>query len=441
MLMFNLSSGLVQSALSVLIKLTSGLLGYMLFVILSNSLDVQSYSQLNVIFSALMVIGMFSSMGQQTFIIKYVTLSREKGECKEGSVYIYSMLMSFLGSALGFFIFAFYCLTSGLSVEWLPLGGVFIFSFSLSQVTIGILRVNNKTLIALITRDLIWRFLTILTIVIISYYINLEAITAMWFLTFSLLFCEIFQLYLSYRFISIGDNFSEIRWKEWSPVSFSFLIILIISSSDLYIFTLVSNNLVSSLDLSAFFSSVKTVELVGVFLMAITLVISPKISTMVANKDKIGLQRMCNIAILIQAIPVIPISIIIIYFAPEILGIFGREFIEYKMLLQLLVVGMLINSLTGSTVFLLQVSGNHWYHVLFQGLSVIISASFLPTSISLWGANGIAVCFILSKIIWNVLAIIKIKETLEVNPTIYALFSRKYNPRDCLLEDLLRFKL
>lgn len=107
----------------------------------------------------------------------------------------------------------------------------------------------------------------------------------------------------------------------------------------------------------AFFAALKTAELINLFLMTVSLVVAPRLSRAVAEKRPENLQLECNAAIVLLGIPTVVASVIVLAFSPYFMLVFDASFVEHENLLRVLVLGMLVNALSGSTGLLFQLGG------------------------------------------------------------------------------------
>lgn len=445
-----LKSDLFLSMFAFFVKIAAGASSYLLFIFYSREMGAEQFGTFSFVFSVVMIIALVSNFGQQTFIVKEVpksnnvkSLSREKG------IYYFSYIFSIIGglAGCGVYIGSSVFFLKDINVQEQLYGCLFILLFALSQTTLATLRINNKTMFGIITRDLIWRLLSIITFFILAYYAISEQnlVTSedgMQALAYGLIPIIVWHLIIIYRntFKRLKPVKPIFEMKVWVKASSGLALIALISSADIYLYTIVIAEYATSEEVGAVFASLKTVELLNIFLMAVTLIVSPKLSEYVASKEPEKLQRKCNVAIVLQAVPVIIFSIFIFTFSSQLLSLFDISFSGYSSLLNLLSIGMIINALTGATVLLLQLGNMHWRHVLFQGGAVLFAVALLPYFYHEYGIDGIAYSFILSKLIWNILAIHSIKKHLLIDPSIFSFLSKKRAYFSHLKSDIIHFK-
>jgi O-antigen/teichoic acid export membrane protein len=104
-----------------------------------------------------------------------------------------------------------------------------------------------------------------------------------------------------------------------------------------------------------------------------------------------------------------------------VLSLFDPAFGAYWPLLWCLMGIMVLNALTGATVLLMQVGGMHWQQVALQGGFLLASLAALPWLAAAWGVYGVALAFGLSKLLWNLAAILLIRRNLGVDPSLAGL--------------------
>jgi O-antigen/teichoic acid export membrane protein len=213
-------------------------------------------------------------------------------------------------------------------------------------------------------------------------------------------------------------------------------IISVVSAADGYIFSILTAKFMTEKDAGAVFSCVKTIEVISIFMMAVTLVFSRDFSKCIAESDSKLLQRKCNTAVLLQATPVMFCFIFIVIFSKEVLSVFGSEYADYSELLNIMALGMLINTLSGSTVSLMQLGNLHWQHVYLQLIAIIIGCISLPIFTFEFDVVGIGYSYLLTKVLWNVSAVIYIRINLSVDPSILSIITNYNSCNSYIFEDI-----
>jgi O-antigen/teichoic acid export membrane protein len=418
----------IQSVLALGIRLAAGGANYLLFATIARLAGPDEFGTFSIVFSGAMLVGFAGSFGQQVFLVKQVPQERTRGsKSRELGAYCFSALVTLaLGGLLAL---AFLCLAphfiAAAGPATLTAGAVFALLFALSQTLIGALRVQGRTLLAIATRDVFWRLLSVAVIAAVAVPAGvLDAGTVFVLLCIVLLAIIGGQTALVVRRIvrDFRNIAPRIDFRRWLGVSAGLALIAVISSADIYVYTIALGSAVSPAEGGIFFAAFKTVELLNLFLMAITLIVGPEMSRLVAIGDAVQLQQKCNTALLLQSVPVALSAAAIFVLAPLLMGIFDLTYAAHADLMRVLALGMLVNALTGATVLLLQLSGLHWRQVLYQGGSLLASLAALPLFVQWFGLIGAAYCFVLSKTAWNFLAIAALRARLHIDPSLLGLF-------------------
>lgn len=420
-------SDLVQSALSFMAKIGSGFAAYILFAIVSRNVGPEAFGQFSVLFSLAIMIGIAGSMGLQVFVVREIPKQRVAGNKKnERAVYRFSFLT--LLFALPFILVVY-----GLSAPWIVDGstvstiaigaGLAVF-YAYSQTTFGMLRIQDATIFAVLTRDLLWRVLAIPLFIVLIGFVSgpLVGLAALFVALVPILLWHLIKIN---RHIKSNLNVEPGRkGEDWIQSIFGLGLVGVISSADFYIYTVLLGLLLNATEAGVFFAALKTAELLNMFLMAVTLVIAPKLSHYVATQNTELLQKHCNLGLLLQTVPLVISFLILFPMAKFILAFFDPSFGSYAPLLWLLALVMLFNSLTGATVLLMQVGNMHWLQVGLQGGFLLLSIAALPLLVAQYGVYGAAISFGLSKLLWNVAAIFFIRKNLKVDPSLLGFFRR-----------------
>ena len=421
-------SDLFQSGISFLVKIGSGFAAYVLFAVISRNISPAEFGEFSILFSLSILIGTGGSVGLQMFIIREIPRQRVAQDKKrERAVYRFARNVLFASIPITATI---YLITSNILIDTKNWGAMIAGSFvailfATSQATFGILRVHNFTIFAVLTRDLLWRIIALLFVLALAHKISGPQI-GVYALAFALMPIVILHIAIIVRTTNGISKVALIKPAEkWLSSALGMGLVGIISSADFYIYTILLGLLLSTQEAGVFFASLKTAELLNMFLMAVTLVISPKLSHYVASNNQEKLQQYSNLGILIQTVPLLLSIALLLPLSKTILHLFDPSFAKYWPLLWSLALIMLFNALTGATVLLMQIGGMHWLQVFLQGGSLLLSIGLLPLFTYNLGVYGAVASFAISKLLWNIFAIHLIRKKLKIDPSIVGLFNKK----------------
>lgn len=166
----------------------------------------------------------------------------------------------------------------------------------------------------------------------------------------------------------------------------------------------------------AFFSVAQRIAMLTTFiLMAVNLVVAPKFAAFKAANNMDGIRKTALFSVRLLVLSALPIVLFILLLPEFLMGLFGEQFKQGAVILQILVLGQAVNVITGSVGFLLMMSGNERdmrFVTIISGCGVLLS---VPLFTSLYGAMGAAVATAFFISLQNLLAVYFVKKRLGFN--------------------------
>jgi len=166
----------------------------------------------------------------------------------------------------------------------------------------------------------------------------------------------------------------------------------------------------------AYFNVAQRIALLTSFiLMAVNLVVAPKFAAFKAVEDMINIRKTALFSVRLLLISAFPIITFMLLFPSFLMGLFGEDFEQGALILQILVLGQAVNVITGSVGFLLTMSGHERdmrFVTIFSGVMVVILTCTLTP---LYGAVGAAVATAFSLAMQNLIAVYFVKKRLGFN--------------------------
>lgn len=166
----------------------------------------------------------------------------------------------------------------------------------------------------------------------------------------------------------------------------------------------------------AFFSVAQRIALLTSFiLMAVNLVVAPKFAAFKAANNMDGIRRTALFSVRLLVLSALPIVLFMLLLPEFLMGLFGEQFKQGAVILQILVLGQAVNVVTGSVGFLLMMSGNERdmrFVTIISGCGVLMSVPLFTTFYGVIGA-AVATAFFIS--LQNLLAVYFVKKRLGFN--------------------------
>jgi len=158
----------------------------------------------------------------------------------------------------------------------------------------------------------------------------------------------------------------------------------------------------SSVDVGVLSVASRVAALVSLLLATINNVTAPKFSELYSKGDIIELERSARSSSLLIACLASPIILVLLIKAELVMGIFGPGFESGSKVLLVLMIGQSVNLLTGSSGYLLMMSGfeNEFKKLTIVSISFLLLFSFLlvPT----YGAYGAAIATSIAMVFLNI---------------------------------------
>lgn len=159
-------------------------------------------------------------------------------------------------------------------------------------------------------------------------------------------------------------------------------------------------------------------------LTAVTTVLAPSVARLWAQGDVIRLQQVVTMSSRATAAFAVPVTIALMVFGRYFLSIFGSEFRGATLALQILCVGQLATSATGSVSALLLMAGGERRAAFVFGIGAVLNVVFDVALIPLWGLEGAAVGATASLIASELLLVRIARKTLGIRLTLVGRIKR-----------------
>lgn len=159
----------------------------------------------------------------------------------------------------------------------------------------------------------------------------------------------------------------------------------------------------------------KIVLMSSMILVAFNGVLSPKFSILSSNGEREKLEFLVQCSTLVLTVISLFIYIVLVIFNKPILGLFGSEFIKSSGIFVVLATGQFFVLATGPVGSLLMMSGHAEFHKRNIIISAVTNLIFNLFLIPIMGAMGAAIATVISIVIKNILAVVYVKKTLNIN--------------------------
>ena len=193
--------------------------------------------------------------------------------------------------------------------------------------------------------------------------------------------------------------------KKSLPISITHLILFSLQSISVIILGLFAE----IWKIGAYEIAFKISLIINVVFFAINGIAMPKYAEAFSKNNYHDLSLISKYSLRIAILVSVPIFLFIIYFATNILNIFGNDAIYAKSTLIILCVAQLFDILTGSVQQILQMSNNEKFFRNLIIFSFLVNICLNFILIPKYGINGAASAFLITIILWKIIGIKRIK--------------------------------
>ncbi|MFB6307411.1 MAG: flippase [Flavobacteriales bacterium] len=189
------------------------------------------------------------------------------------------------------------------------------------------------------------------------------------------------------------------------PMLISHIMLIIMHWFDVFLLGLFK----TEAEVGIYNTAMKVANLNTIAIFAVNAISATKFAEYYGNNDMENFKKSVKDATRLTILFSLPVIAIIFLFPGFIMNIFGNEFIQGTNVLLILATGQLINSLTGSVIYVLQMSGKEKaaQNALITG--AIISIALNLILIPIMGSQGAAIAFMVSILVWNIVAVFQIR--------------------------------
>ncbi len=136
------------------------------------------------------------------------------------------------------------------------------------------------------------------------------------------------------------------------------------------------------------------------------------------------LQKVVSMTALVTLATTMPFVLALFFWPDYILGLFGKTFAEQgPLILQILLLGQLVNSLTGPNGVLMQMTDYQNKMAWISGATLLFNVLLLIICVPGFGAVGVAIAASGAIIFRNVVVVIQVKRHLGINSTVFSRYA------------------
>ena len=385
-------AGLSKSLVSLVIKVATAGLTYLMYVILSRLMGAAEYGYFAFGLSLATILAIGANYGQQTAILRYWPEETVAGRPQKALEALRSggavTIIAGLAITLALAALSGLVGVAGAPSAHLLGAAVLILPLALAEYWSSVLRAQGSVWTALTPRDIVWRLAVPLLVVGLWYAgVTLSGAAAL-LLTAALLGLSLALQYLlararSYE-IAPGTAGLGDYWRERGKPSRSFFLGTVLDSAALNVDIILVGLLVAPAAAGIYFNAFRTAGLLTLFMFAITLVVAPMVSQHFHAGEMRKAQAITALCAWAGFVFSLAVFAGFLLFGEQILSLFGAGQEQGKVILILLSIGLLVDAATGPSRIVLMMTGHERAYVRIFGSIVVagmlVQVAVIPTA-------------------------------------------------------------
>jgi len=420
-----------KGGMSFLIRVAGQIMGFLLTFVIAHYYGAQGLGNYVLAIVILRIFTLVSKLGLDTFSIRFIASFSKKNKWKSIQLFRKKILIvisitSIVSSVAMYFLADIIVDHIDVKVEYVKLSSFFVLPmvfFMLHYQSLrGLKRIAEfsffyrmaQSTFSIVSIFIISAFIKSSNVPIYAYLTSVSIVSVLSFITYKYCFSKKADF-------SAEENIEDLTirniLKISIPLMFAQSVQFIMAWTDkLMIGTLMSAESVAVYGVAFRFSMG-----VSITLMAINSISSPKFAEKFANDDIKGMGKIAMQSAKIIFWTTLPLATILLIFPKFFMGLYGSEFLIGFEALRWLIIGRIVNALSGSVGNLMQMSGQQkiYMNILIIGsvINVVLNYYLIP----IYGIKGAAISSVVSLSFWNLTMVYMVKRKFGFS-TIYIPF-------------------
>jgi O-antigen/teichoic acid export membrane protein len=364
-------------------------------------------------------------MGIPTGVLRFTSsyIAIDDVSKAKGIIYLGYLVVLLAGIFISVFLFLFsdYINTKLLKDDSMQFAVVafilFLPFFNLTRLSHFVLRAFKLMIYYSILRDVFFNFLFLLLIVLsFSFVSDLKIV--IYSFAISLILTMGINLIIVNRIVVRLKSTSQIvfelkRLLRFSlpifMVGFAYLLLNQTSKIMIGLFDITEN-------VGIFNAALSISTLCVLFLNSIDAVFAPYISELYSQRNYSKMEEVFKTSARWVFTLTVPVACLFMFFSKEIMMIYGQKFIAGSTILVILSIGYMLNAITGSVAYMLQMTGKQDYELINMIAVVLLNIVLNYFLIPSFGILGAATATSISIASLNVIRLIEVQLLLKMNP-------------------------
>ncbi|WP_238383099.1 lipopolysaccharide biosynthesis protein [Rubripirellula obstinata] len=399
------------------------------------------FGRLGFAFSAATFLAIFASFGHFTLLLRFVPVYLEhQDRVKLRQLLVYSLRTVALGIAgTALMVVLATCISSGTQeFAYASVTALLVLAFVMADYTLNLLRSIGGVVNAIAPRVLVWRVAMVaIAGACLWMSIELDAESGVSLLAISLITIASLQALVALgkvrRFTNKPsaevdtddspelDQFDVTLVDQWRRSARWFWGVAVTQATMQNIGVVIVGLILTAAETGKFFVVVKIAMVLGMPLMAVSVVIPPLISKHYAAKQYSSIQTLSSSMAGIASLLILIGVLILVFIGDTVIAQFNENYRDGYLALLIACSGILIDACFGPTGFIMLMTGHEKRFLAFVAGSNIIALIALCILTTMFGVVGAATSLLLGSVMWNSLTWYWSRKHLGIDPTILGL--------------------
>ena len=235
---------------------------------------------------------------------------------------------------------------------------------------------------------------------------------------------------LSVRFLPRSKDIQEstsTEHTEWRHMAMTITLmasgVIIMKQADIVMIGALLNTEATGL----YSAASRIAALAGFVLMAVNLVAGPLISGYHKKENHAAMQRMLSMSATLITMGTFSIALGLWLFDDVILSLYGEAFAHSKTAMHILLLGYVVNALTGPVGYVMMMTGHHVRAAQIYGSMIVVNIALNAGLIPILGIEGASIATTITMICVNLVLCVYVWQRLGYNTTILPLNLRQHD--------------
>mgnify|MGYP001216960071 FL=1 len=423
-----------KGGISFIIRIGGQIMGFLMSFLIAYFYGAQGLGNFLLAFIVLRIFSMIAKLGIDTSSIRFIASFVKQGKWQSIKLFRKKILFlisftSILSSILMYFLAEIISSLINVEIKYIELASFFILPMTFFMLHYQSLRGLKRIAEFSFFYRMSQATFTIVSLFIISIFIKNSNVPIYAYLT-SLCIVSILSI-VTYKYwfskkaiLDSSENIENLILRKILKISIPLMLAQSVQFIMAWTDKLMIGNMMSAESVAIYGVAFRFSMGASITLMAINSIASPKFAEKFATNNIQGMGKIAMQSAKIIFWTTIPLASILLLFPRFFMGLYGSEFLIGFEALRWLIIGRVVNALSGSVGNVMQMSGqqNSYMNILIIGalINILLNYFLIP----IYGINGAALASVFSLSFWNLSMVYIVKRRFGFS-TIYLPFLRK----------------